>query len=99
MQTQEKNFEESIQKYLVTNGGYHISDGLGYDRLKGYNPNVLINFIASTQNKKWMKLMSIYGEYTKDYFLKKVEEQIKEHGLLATLRDRSEEHTSELQSH
>ena len=79
METQEKNFEESIEKYLVTKGGYHISDGLGYDRLKGYNPKVLIDFIASTQNKKWMKLMSIHGEYTKDYFLKKVEEQIKEH--------------------
>ena len=71
METQEKNFEESIEKYLVTKGGYHISDGLGYDRLKGYNPKVLIDFIASTQNKKWMKLMSIHGEYTKDYFLKK----------------------------
>ena len=76
METQEKNFEESIEKYLVTKGGYHISDGLGYDRLKGYNPKVLIDFIASTQNKKWMKLMSIHGESTKDYFLKKVEEQI-----------------------
>ena len=59
METQEKNFEESIEKYLVTKGGYHISDGLGYDRLKGYNPKVLIDFIASTQNKKWMKLVSI----------------------------------------
>ena len=88
METQEKNFEESIEKYLVTKGGYHISDGLGYDRLKGYNLKVLIDFIASTQNKKWMKLMSIHGEYTKDYFLKKVEEQIKEHGLLSTLRDK-----------
>ena len=55
METQEKNFEESIEKYLVTKGGYHISDGLGYDRLKGYNPKVLIDFIPSTQNKKWMK--------------------------------------------
>ena len=88
METQEKNFEETIQKYLITKGGYHISDGLGYDRLKGYNPKVLIDFIASTQNKKWMKLMSLHGKYTKDYFLKKVEEQIKEHGLLSTLRDK-----------
>lgn len=88
METQEKNFEESIQKYLVTKGGYHLSDGIGYDRLKGYNPKVLIEFIVSTQNKKWMKLMSIHGEYTQDYFIKKVEEQIKEHGLLSTLRDK-----------
>ena len=88
METQEKNFEESIEKYLVTKGGYHISDGLGYDRLKGYSPKALIDFIASTQNKKWMRLVSIHGEYTKEYFLKKVEEQIKEHGLLATLRDK-----------
>lgn len=88
METKEKNFEESIEKYLVTRGGYHISDGLGYDRLKGYNPKSLIDFITSTQNKKWMRLASIHGEYTKEYFLEKVEEQIKEHGLLATLRDK-----------
>ena len=88
METQEKNFEEIIQEYLVTKGGYHISDGLGYDRLRGYNPQILIDFIASTQTKKWMRLMTIHGKNTEEYFLRKVEEQIKEHGLLATLRDK-----------
>ena len=71
METQEKDFEKSIEKYLVTKGGYHISDGLGYDRVKGYNPKSLIDFIVLTQNKKWMKLISIHGEYTENYFLKK----------------------------
>ena len=88
METQEKDFEKSIEKYLVTKGGYHISDGLGYDRVKGYNPKSLIDFIVLTQNKKWMKLISIHGEYTENYFLKKVEQQIKEYGLLSTLRDK-----------
>ena len=88
METQERNFEEAIEKYLVNNGGYSSSTGVGYDRLKGYNPKSLIDFIVSTQNKKWMKLNNIHGDYTKDYFLKKVEEQIKEHGLLSTLRDK-----------
>ena len=82
METQEKNFEESIERYLVTKGGYLISNGLGYDKLKGYNPEALIDFIVSTQNKKWIRLVSIHGEYTKEYFLKKVEEQIKEHDYL-----------------
>ena len=88
METQEKNFEVIIQEYLVTKGGYHISDGFGYDRLRGYNPKVLIDFIVSTQNKKWMRLITIHGKNTEEYFLRKVEEQIKEHGLLATLRDK-----------
>ena len=88
METQEKDFEKAIEKYLVTKGGYHISAGLGYDRLKGYNPKSLIDFIVLTQNKKWMKLISIHGEYTEEYFLKKVEQQIKEYGLLSTLRDK-----------
>ena len=59
METQEKKFEESIEKYLVAKGGYHTSDGFGYDKSKGYNPKILIDFIISTQNKKWMKFLIV----------------------------------------
>lgn len=84
----ESNFEQIIQESLVTKGGYIYSNSLGYDRSKGYNPSSLISFIMDTQAKKWEKLTNIHGEYTKDYFLKIVEKNIKEFGLLATLRDK-----------
>ena len=82
----EINFEEKIEEYLTTQGGYIKSNELGYDSLKGYKPDSLINFIKNTQEKNWNKLIKIHGDITEEYFLKMVEKQIKEFGLLETLR-------------
>lgn len=82
----EIKFEEKIEEYLITQGGYIKSNEIGYDSLKGYKPDSLIKFIKTTQEKNWDKLKKIHGDITEDYFLKKVEKQIKEFGLLETLR-------------
>lgn len=82
----EVNFEEKIEEYLTTQGGYIKSNELGYDPLKGYKPDSLIKFIKNTQEKNWNKLIKIHGDITEEYFLKMVEKQIKEFGLLETLR-------------
>ena len=88
METKEINLEEKIEEYLTTKGGYVKSNELGYDALKGYKPSSLIKFIKTTQSKSWKKLEEIHGSITEDYFLKMVENQIKEFGLLATLRSK-----------
>lgn len=82
----EIKFEEKIEEYLITQGGYIKSNEIGYDSLKGYKPDSLIKFIKTTQKKNWDKLKRIHGDITEDYFLKMVEKQIKEFGLLETLR-------------
>lgn len=86
METKEINFEDKIQEYLVNNGGYSISTELGYDALKGYKPNSLLDFIQNTQEKNWFKLVQIHGDNTFNYFCTMVEKEIKEFGLLETLR-------------
>lgn len=88
METREIRLEENIEEYLTTYGGYIKSDEVGYDPLKGYKPNRLISFIKSSQEKNWNKLLSIHGDITEDYFLNMVEKQIKEFGLLETLRNK-----------
>lgn len=86
METKEINLEEIIQRYLVTKGGYSIADDLGYEPLKGYRPQSLLDFIQVTQNKSWLKLYQIHGDTTEEYFCTMVEKEIKEFGLLQTLR-------------
>lgn len=86
METKEINFEEFIEEHLINNGGYIKGNELGYDSLKGYKTSSLISFIKSSQTKNWEKLVAIHGDITEDYFLKMVEKQIKEFGLLETLR-------------
>lgn len=86
MDTREIKLEEKIEEYLSTKGGYIKSNGIGYDAIKGYNPESLISFIKNTQKKNWDKLCIIHGDITEEYFLKMIENQIKEFGLLETLR-------------
>ena len=86
METKEINLEEKIQDYLVSEGGFYIADELGYDASKGYKPSSLLNFIQTTQDKNWLKLCEIHGDSTSEYFCTMVEKEIKEFGLLETLR-------------
>ena len=53
METKEINLEDKIENYLITKGGYIKSDEIGYDSLKGYKPNILLEFIKNTQRKNW----------------------------------------------
>ena len=87
MEIKEKNFEESIELYLTTKGGFQKSTEFGFDAQKGYIPSDLIEFIKSSQLKKWEKIQKQYGSETESYFLKRVENSISENGLLYTLRN------------
>ncbi len=86
MELKEIKLEEKIEKYLITKGGYVVGDPTAYDTLKGYNPKSLIEFIKTTQAKNWNRLNEIHGDTTTEYFCNMVEKEIKEFGLLATLR-------------
>ena len=74
----EIKFEEKIEDYLTTQGGYIKSNEIGYESLRGYKPDSLIKFIKNTQEKNWNKLVKIHGDITEEYFLKYVEKEIKE---------------------
>ena len=86
METKEINFEDLVVRYLTTKGGYALGDESAYVSEKGYSPSKLMQFIKSSQEKKWSRLQKIHGDETEAYFLKYVESNIREHGLLAVLR-------------
>ncbi len=87
MDTREINFENHIEQYLINKGGYTIGDESEYDSCKGYKPSTLIEFVKSSQEIPWDRFVKVHGLDSESYFLKKVEDKIKEFGLLKTLRD------------
>ena len=92
METKEKNYEEYIEQYLTTVGGYTKGYDIEYDIERKYNPikgyieSDLVSFVVETQPKKWAKIFDAHGNNTVEYFLSRVEKTINENGLLWTLR-------------
>jgi type I restriction enzyme R subunit len=52
----EKAFEEAIENFLLTDGGYSKGDPVDFDHKRCLDPTVLISFIKQTQSKEWQYL-------------------------------------------
>lgn len=87
MQTKEKNYEEFIENYLTTNGGYIKSTQQGYDNKSGIITPDLFDFIKTTQPKEWKKVADSQGTQAETYFVGRLKKNIDEHGLLHILRN------------
>ena len=53
METKEKNFEQDIESWLLTEGGYVKGNMWTYDKKRAIDLPVLIQFIEATQPKQW----------------------------------------------
>ena len=62
METKEKNLEQDIESYLLSEGGYVKGTMATYDKVRAIDMPVLISFIETTQPKQWAKYKNIYGE-------------------------------------
>ena len=62
METKEKNFEQDIEQYLLSEGGYVKGTMATYDKKRAIDMPVLVQFIEATQPKQWAKYKNIYGE-------------------------------------
>ena len=65
METKEKNFEQDIESWLLTEGGYVKGNMWTYDKKRAIDMPVLIQFIEATQPKQWERYQNIYGEAKK----------------------------------
>ena len=52
METKEKNFEQDIESWLLTEGGYVKGTMATYDKRRAIDMPVLIQFIEVTQHKQ-----------------------------------------------
>lgn len=85
-QTKEKNFEENIESFLLSeSGGYTQGDAL-YDPDSALFKDTFINFIKKTQPKAWKKFEFAYGINTEKKFISFFNDAVERGGILKVMR-------------
>lgn len=87
METKEKNFEQDIEQYLLSEGGYVKGTMATYDKKRAIDMPVLIQFIEATQPKQWAKYKNIYGENAELQLYKMFQNNVAQSGLIHVLRN------------
>lgn len=87
METKEKNFEQDIEQYLLSEGGYVKGTMATYDKKRAIDMSVLIQFIEATQPKQWAKYKNIYGENAEHQLYKMFQNNVAQSGLVYVLRN------------
>jgi type I restriction enzyme, R subunit len=83
----EKRFEEDIESYLLSHGGYTKGTQGTYDRDKAISVSTLIAYLEETQSNEWRKYQRIYQEKAAEQLVKRLNEQISTNGLVHVLRN------------
>lgn len=87
METKEKNFEDSIEHSLLTEGGY-VKGNMGtFDKTKALDMPVLLAFIQATQPKFWQRFVNNYGEGAEKQLYKVFQADVSRYGLIHVLRN------------
>jgi type I restriction enzyme R subunit len=60
-EVREKRFEDDIEYYLCTFGGYEKGDPSAFDRKLALDKSTFISFIKKSQPKNWERFVKIYG--------------------------------------
>jgi type I restriction enzyme, R subunit len=84
--TKEIGFEESIEQYLSEHNGYHIRRNTVYDTALVLDPELVLQFIQTSQADAWEKMVEKYGDGASDALLRRLDEEIGTRGLLEVLR-------------
>ncbi len=82
----EEKFEEDIELSLVCNNKYIQRTNSNYDPELCLDPDMLFDFIRTTQPGEWKKLKSRHGADVKENFLDRLTKDIKNRGTLKVLR-------------
>lgn len=83
----EKRFEEDIESYLLSQGGYTKGTQDAYDRGKAISVFTLIAYLEETRANEWRKYKNVYPDKTAEREVKRLNEQIGTNGLVHVLRN------------
>jgi len=85
----ENTFEAAIEAHLLEKGGYEQGDASAYDAQTALIPNVLIEFLKTTQSKRWEKLSKIHGDAVETKVLQRIVKELgnDKNGMLNVLRN------------
>lgn len=82
----ERRFEQDIETFLLTEGGYVKEEQSNYDKDRAVNLMQLIDFIKETQEKAWLRYQKNYGDEAPRKMYKRLNDEIDNNGLLHVLR-------------
>jgi type I restriction enzyme, R subunit len=82
----EKRFEQDIEEYLLTNGGYAKGDPQTFDRTRALDRGTFLTFIKTSQPKSWERYVKIYGADSEKQLIERFCREAKMVGLLKVLR-------------
>ena len=82
----EKRFEQDIEEYLTTKGGYQKGSPKTFDREKALDVGTFVSFIRTSQPKAWERFEKIYGADSERQIVERFCREVKMAGLLKVLR-------------
>ncbi len=82
----ERNFEEAIENYLITEGGYKKGNPDDLNRASALDETTFINFIKATQPREWEKHCKNYPQNPEQALLKRFQVEVASTNLLQVLR-------------
>lgn len=82
----EKRFEQDIEEYFITQGGYAKGNPQNFDRKLGLDTTTLVSFIKNSQPKEWERYVKIYGADSEKQIVERFCREVKMNNLLHVLR-------------
>ena len=82
----EKRFEQDIEEYLLTHGGYQKGNPAAFNREKALDTATFLSFIRTSQPKQWERFEKIYGADSERQLIDRFCREVKLVGLLKVLR-------------
>ena len=82
----EKRFEQDIEEYLTTHGGYIKGDPKAFDRKLALDVNTFVSFIKTSQPKAWERFEKTYGGDSEKQIVERFCREVKMVGLLKVFR-------------
>ena len=82
----EKRFEQDIEEYLITRGGYTKGNPVTFNRASGLDEGTFISFIKNSQPKLWQRYEAIYGDTSEKQLIDRFTREVKQTNLLNVLR-------------
>jgi len=84
--TKENGFEKHIVDYLVDSNNYLQRENTNYDNINCIDEDLLFQFLEETQSKALDKLKHYHKELYKQKIIKRLNDQIKQKGVIEVLR-------------
>ena len=82
----EKRFEQDIEEYLITKGGYKKGSSKQFDPVVALDRETFLTFLKTSQPKVWERYEKIYGADSETQVIDRFCREVKMVGLLRVLR-------------